>query len=200
MALSVMKGDKGKEKEAEHDHLKVIREKGKVHDIQNRLEKLEVDLARAIKAKQAEHDKGKGKQLDDVDLDDHDDDLDAHDDDLDAFDLENRIKKLKEDFGRLLKKKKANESKKTNEAELKAKEAMLAEVVQVSSDEDDSSDEGLFGDEDVVLFNDVKYPLIDVEIKMFKERPTTSRAPTAFTSNVQAVSTSALRGRKIAMT
>ncbi|GKB50744.1 hypothetical protein Tco_0901497 [Tanacetum coccineum] len=42
----------------------VIREKEKVHDIQNKLEKLEVDLARAIKAKQAEHDKGKGKQPD----------------------------------------------------------------------------------------------------------------------------------------
>ncbi|GKG19175.1 hypothetical protein Tco_0376274, partial [Tanacetum coccineum] len=28
------------------------------------------------------------------------------------------------------------------------------EVVQLSSDEDDSSDEGFFGDEDVVLFND----------------------------------------------
>ncbi|GKF28731.1 hypothetical protein Tco_0095073, partial [Tanacetum coccineum] len=125
--------------------------------------------------------------------DDHDDDLDAHDDDLDALDLENRIKKLEEDF------------------ELKEKEAMLAEVVQVSSDEDDSSDEGLFGDEDVVLFNDVKYPLTDAEIRMFKERPTTSRAPTASTStrsraptastsNAQAASTSALRGRKIAMT
>ncbi|GJV99108.1 hypothetical protein Tco_1554360 [Tanacetum coccineum] len=80
MTLSVMKGDKGKKKEAEHDHLKVNKgDKGK---------------------RKAEHDKGKGKQLDDVDLDD----LDAHDDDLDAFDLENRIKKLEEGFGRLLKK------------------------------------------------------------------------------------------------
>ncbi|GKE08427.1 hypothetical protein Tco_1411978 [Tanacetum coccineum] len=84
MALSVMKGDKGKGKEAEHDHLKVNK----------------VDSVKALKAKQAEHDKGKGKQLDDVDLDD----LDSHDDDLDAFDLENRIKKLEEGFGRLLKK------------------------------------------------------------------------------------------------
>ncbi|GJS77906.1 hypothetical protein Tco_0727787 [Tanacetum coccineum] len=147
--------DKEKGKEAKHDHLKVNKGdkgKGKVHDIQNILEKLEVDLARALKAKQAEHDMGKGKHLDDVDLDDHDDDLDAYDidlDDLDSLDLENRIKKLEEDFG---------------------------------SDEDDFTDEGLFGDEDVVLFNDVKYPLTDVEIRMFKERPTTSRASTASTS------------------
>ncbi|GJY62476.1 hypothetical protein Tco_0463133 [Tanacetum coccineum] len=180
-------------------------EETKVHDIQNRLEKLEVDLARVIKAK---YDKGKGKQLDDVDLDDHDDDLDAHDDDLDALDLENRIKKLEDNFGRLLKKKKAKEAKnaklvkeakKAKETELKANEAMLLEVVQVSSDEDDSSDEGLFSDEDVVLFNDVKYPLTNVEIKMFKERLTASRALTASTSNAQAASTSALIGRKIAM-
>ncbi|GKD86489.1 hypothetical protein Tco_1357643 [Tanacetum coccineum] len=130
--LKVNKDDKGKGKEAEHDHLKVNKGdkgKGKVHDIQNRLEKLKMDLAKAIKAKQAEHDKGKGKQLDDVDLDDHDDDLDAHDDNLDALDLENRIKKLEKDFGRLLKKKKAknaklaNEAKKANETELKANEA-----------------------------------------------------------------------------
>nr|GEV02647.1 myelin-associated oligodendrocyte basic protein isoform 1 [Tanacetum cinerariifolium] len=46
------------------------------------------------------------------------------------------------------------------------------------NDEDDSSNEGVFGDEYVVLFNDVKYPLIDIEIRMFKERPTTSRALT----------------------
>ncbi|GKC14862.1 hypothetical protein Tco_1011644 [Tanacetum coccineum] len=149
MTLSIMKGDNGKGKEAKHDHLKVNKDdkgKGKVHDIQTRVKKLKVDLARAIKAKQAEHDKGKGKQLDDVDLDAYDDDLDAHDDDdLDALDLENIIKKLEEDFGRLLKAKKA---------ELKAKE----------------------------------------------ERPTTSRAPTTYTSNAQAASTSAPKGRKIAMT
>ncbi|GKG30141.1 hypothetical protein Tco_0420039, partial [Tanacetum coccineum] len=39
-------------------------------------------------------------------------------------------------------------------------------VVQVSNDED------------LVLFNDVKYPLTDAEIMMFKERPTRSRVPT----------------------
>ncbi|GJS13283.1 hypothetical protein Tco_0407755 [Tanacetum coccineum] len=39
-----------------------------------------------------------------------------------------------------------------------------------------------FGDEDVVMFNDVKYLLSDDEIRMFKERPTTLRAPTASTS------------------
>ncbi|GJW37149.1 hypothetical protein Tco_0060069 [Tanacetum coccineum] len=32
-------------------------------------------------------------------------------------------------------------------------------------------------DEDVVYFNDVKYPLTDAEIRMFKETPTTSRGP-----------------------
>ncbi|GJY37282.1 hypothetical protein Tco_0422660 [Tanacetum coccineum] len=122
--LKVNKGDKGKGKlvadkgngkEVEHDHLKVNKgDKGKekVHDIQNRLGKLKVDLARAIKAKQ----------------------VDDHDDDLDTLDLENRIKKLEEDFGRLLKAKKVKEAKKAkkakevkkakkaNEAELKAKE------------------------------------------------------------------------------
>ncbi|GKD89411.1 hypothetical protein Tco_1364918 [Tanacetum coccineum] len=128
--------DKGKGKEAEHDHLKVNKDdkgkgKGKVHDIQNKLGNLEVDLAKAIKAKQ---------------VDDHD---------LDTLDLENRIKKLEEDFGGKkedLKANEAKEAKKEKEAELKAKkakavelkakkaknakEAMLAEVVQISSDED----------------------------------------------------------------
>ncbi|GKA65747.1 hypothetical protein Tco_0765454 [Tanacetum coccineum] len=64
--------------------------KGTVHDIQNRLGSLEVDLLRAIKAKQ---------------VDDHDDDHD--DDDLDSLDLANIIKKLEEDFDRLLKAKEA---------------------------------------------------------------------------------------------
>ncbi|GJW82773.1 hypothetical protein Tco_0155918 [Tanacetum coccineum] len=71
------KCDKGKRKEAEHYHLNVNKDnkgKGKVHNIQNRLEKLEVDLAREIKAKQ----------------------VDDHDDELDILDLENRIKKLEE--------------------------------------------------------------------------------------------------------
>ncbi|GKA85527.1 hypothetical protein Tco_0807181 [Tanacetum coccineum] len=122
------KYDKGKEKEkeTEHDQLKVNKDdkgKGKVHD------------------------------LDDVDLD--------------ALNLENIIKKLKEDFSRMLKAKKAEHD-----------QLMVnKEVVQVSSDEDDSSDEGFFGDEDVVLFNDVKYLLTDVEIRMFKERPTRSITP-----------------------
>ncbi|GJX41667.1 hypothetical protein Tco_0256657 [Tanacetum coccineum] len=75
--LKYEKGDKGKRKEAEHYHLNVNKDnkgKGKVHNIQNRLEKLEVDLAREIKAKQ----------------------VDDHDDELDILDLENRIKKLEE--------------------------------------------------------------------------------------------------------
>ncbi|GKE91907.1 hypothetical protein Tco_1573002, partial [Tanacetum coccineum] len=95
--------DNGKGKETEHHHLKVNKDnkgkgklvedngKGKVHDIQNRVGSLEVDLARAIKAEQ---------------VDDH------NDHDLYSLDLANRIKKLKEDFGRLLKAKKAKESKK----------------------------------------------------------------------------------------
>ncbi|GKA55314.1 hypothetical protein Tco_0754263 [Tanacetum coccineum] len=202
----------GKGKEAEHDHLKVNKgDKGKGKEAEH--ESFEGDKRKG----KAKHDKGTGKQLDDVDLDDHNDDLDAHDDDLDALDLENRIKKLEEDFGRLLKKKNTKEAKnakleKEAKKAKKAKEAMLAEVVQVSSNEDDSSDEGLFRDEDVVLFNDVKYPLTDAEISMLNERPTTFRAPTASTSirsttptastsNAQVASTLAPRGyRKIAAT
>ncbi|GJX40865.1 hypothetical protein Tco_0255855 [Tanacetum coccineum] len=88
--------------------------KGKVHDIQNRVGSVEVDLARAIKAKQ---------------VDDHDDD------DLDTLDLENKIKKLEDDFA-----KKAKEAKLKAKKAKNAKEAMLAEVVQISSDEDDDED------------------------------------------------------------
>ncbi|GKE37755.1 hypothetical protein Tco_1461160, partial [Tanacetum coccineum] len=109
--------------------------------------------------------------LDDVDL-------------VDALDLENKIKKLEKDFSRLLKAKKAKEAKDANEAKLKVNK----EVVVLSIDED------------VACFNDVKYTLTDVEIRMFKERPTTSRAPTTYTSNAQAASTSAPKRRKIAMT
>nr|GFA86488.1 hypothetical protein [Tanacetum cinerariifolium] len=108
---------------------------------------------------------------------------------VDALDLQNRIKKLYEDFNMLVKAQ-------------KTKDAKEAKVVEVSSDEEDFSDEGFFGDEDVVLFNVVKYPLTDAEIRMFKERPTTSRdliaststtsrsiVPIASTSNAQATST-----------
>nr|GEZ34869.1 hypothetical protein [Tanacetum cinerariifolium] len=62
------------------------------------------------------------------------------------FDLENRVKKLEEDFSRMLKANKTKEAKEAEEAELKVNK----EVVQVSRDE------GFFCDEDVVLFNDVK--------------------------------------------
>ncbi|GJT51022.1 hypothetical protein Tco_0977179 [Tanacetum coccineum] len=75
------------------------------------------------------------------------------------------VKKLKEDFSRILKAKKAKEANEVEEAELKVNK----EVVQ------EPSDEGFFWDEDVVLFNDVKYPLTDAKIRMFKERPTTSK-------------------------
>ncbi|GJV83923.1 hypothetical protein Tco_1523821 [Tanacetum coccineum] len=152
LQIKYRKDDKGKEK---------------VDDLQNRVERLEWDLARAEKGKTKVmvYEKGKAKAdaLDDVDL-------------VDAFDLENRIKKLSEDFNRLLKAKKAKEAKEANEAE-DARLNVKKEVVEVCSDEEDSSDEGFFCDEDVVMFIDVKYPLSDVEIRMFKERPTTSRAP-----------------------
>nr|GEU79572.1 hypothetical protein [Tanacetum cinerariifolium] len=95
-----------REKEEEHHHLKRIMERERCM-----ISKTELDLLRAIKAKQ---------------VDDHDD----HD--LDTLDLENRIKKLEEDFGRLLKEKKAKESKKakkTREAK-KAREAGLAKQVK----------------------------------------------------------------------
>ncbi|GJZ09446.1 hypothetical protein Tco_0543729, partial [Tanacetum coccineum] len=96
-----------------------LKGKGKVHDIQNRLRSLEVDLAREIKAKQ---------------VDDHDDD------DLDSLDLANRLKKLEEDFGMLLKAKKEKEGKKTNTAKKareakKANEAMKAREVEFKAKE-----------------------------------------------------------------
>ncbi|GJZ50116.1 hypothetical protein Tco_0604306 [Tanacetum coccineum] len=85
------------------------------------------------KGKEVEHhhlkvnkdDKGKGKLVDDngkgkvKQVDDHD---------VDTLDLENRIKKLEEDFGWLLKAKKAKESKKAKKAReaQKAREAELA--------------------------------------------------------------------------
>ncbi|GJW23976.1 hypothetical protein Tco_0037787 [Tanacetum coccineum] len=97
---------------------------------------------------------------------------------VDALDLQNIIKKLSKDFNRLLKAK-------------KAKEAELTEVVEVSSDE------GFFGDEDLVLYNDVKYPLGADEIRMFKERPTTSRATTAFTSTRSRAPTASTRSRAL---
>ncbi|GKF23169.1 hypothetical protein Tco_0075491, partial [Tanacetum coccineum] len=75
-----------------------------------------------------------------------------------------------------------------------------------------SNDEGFSDGKYVVCFNDVKYPLIDAKIRMFKERSTTSRDPItstsirsitliASTSNAQAASTSAPRGyKRIALT
>ncbi|GKC33615.1 hypothetical protein Tco_1045999, partial [Tanacetum coccineum] len=130
--------------------------------------KLEVDLAWAIKAKQAEHDKGKAKQAE------HDlDDVDLNHVDLDGLDLENRVKKLEEDFSRMLKAKKAKEAK---EAELKVNK----EVVQVSIDEDPQHQE--------------------LSTSAFKAS-TRSKSPIASTSNTQDASTSASRVyRRIAMT
>nr|GEW02914.1 hypothetical protein [Tanacetum cinerariifolium] len=173
MTLSIMKCDKGKVKEAEHDHLKVNK----------------VDLVRAIKAKK----------------------VDVHDDDLDTLALENKIKKLEEDFGKEGKRAKmaelkAKEVRKEKEAELKAKkakeemlaelkakkaketmlaelkakkakEAMLAEVVQISSDEDDSSAED---------------PTASTS--------TRSKAPIASTFNAKVASTTPRGYQKISMT
>nr|GEU35017.1 hypothetical protein [Tanacetum cinerariifolium] len=198
--LKVNKDDKGKRKlvednkegkEAEHHHLKVNKDdkgkgklvednrKGNVHDIQNRVGSFEVDLARAIKAKQ---------------VDDHDDD------DLDSLDLANRIIKLEEDFA-MEAELKAKDTKKAKEAELKAKkakeeneamleklkakkvkndkEAMLAEVIHISSDKDDDED-----------------PTASASTRSKAPTASTSTrsiAPIAFTSNAQTAST-ALRG------
>ncbi|GJT24671.1 hypothetical protein Tco_0894608 [Tanacetum coccineum] len=95
---------------------------------------------------------------------------------VDALDLQNKIKKFSENFNTFVKGKKTRE----------AKEAKVVEVVKVSNDVVDSSDEVFFGDEDLDLFNHVKYPLSDAEIRMFKERLTTStstrsRVPNAST-------------------
>nr|GEW87318.1 hypothetical protein [Tanacetum cinerariifolium] len=95
MKLSIMKDDKRKGKLVEDNG------KGKEaehHHLKVNKGSVEVDLARAIKANL---------------IDDHD---------LDTLDLENRIKKVEEDFSRLLKAKKAKESKKAK----KAREAELA--------------------------------------------------------------------------
>ncbi|GJV79469.1 hypothetical protein Tco_1515339 [Tanacetum coccineum] len=88
MSLSIMKYDKGKGKEAEHDHLKMIR------------------YAYCCIGSS----------------------------DLDTLDLENRIKKLKEDFGRLLKAKKAKEAKKSKEVKL-AKEAKKEKKEELKANE-----------------------------------------------------------------
>nr|GEV20923.1 hypothetical protein [Tanacetum cinerariifolium] len=88
------------------------------------------------KGKEAKHhhlkvnkdDKGKGKLVEDNGNGKVDDD-----DDLDSLDLENRIKKLEEDFGWLLKAKKAKESKKAKEAK-KARDAKLAKQAKKVSE------------------------------------------------------------------
>ncbi|GKB49655.1 hypothetical protein Tco_0900408 [Tanacetum coccineum] len=104
--------------------------------------------------------------------------VDADDVDLfNALDLENIVKKLKEDFTRLLNAKKVKEAKEVDEAELK-----VNKVVQVSSDK------GFSGDEYVVCFNDVKYLLTDYEIRMFKETPITSRGPSRQLASISTTS------------
>nr|GEY97087.1 hypothetical protein [Tanacetum cinerariifolium] len=119
----------GKGKEAEHHHLKVNKDdKGKGKLIEDN--------------KVNKDDKGKGKLIEDNGkgkVDDHD---------LDTFDLENIIKRLEKDFGRLLKANKAKESKKAKkakatelakqankamEAELKANEAKKAKKEKIKA-------------------------------------------------------------------
>nr|GEY00079.1 hypothetical protein [Tanacetum cinerariifolium] len=86
--LKYGKYDKGKGKLVENNRNE---KEAKHHHLKVNKGSVEVDLAREIKAKQ----------------------VDEHDDhDLDTLDLENSIKKLEEDFGRLLKAKKAKKSKK----------------------------------------------------------------------------------------
>ncbi|GKD69603.1 hypothetical protein Tco_1323693 [Tanacetum coccineum] len=101
---------------------------------------------------------------------------------IDTLDLQNRIKKLFEDFNRMLKAKKVNEAKKAKEAELKVKKKLLKYLVM----KEILVMKVFFGDEDLVL----------------SRAPTTatrSRALIASTSNAQVASTP-LRGyRKIAM-
>nr|GFB26363.1 hypothetical protein [Tanacetum cinerariifolium] len=80
------------------------------------------------------------------------------------LDCENRIEKHEVDFGRILKE---NEANKVEHDQLKVDK----EVIQISSDE------AVFTNEDLDLFNDVKYQLTDVEIMMNKKRPKRSRAP-----------------------
>ncbi|GJQ89522.1 hypothetical protein Tco_0000661 [Tanacetum coccineum] len=109
---------------------------------------LEDDIAYVILKdlliKYGKDDKGKGK---------------VHD-----LDLKNRIEKLEVDFGRMIK---AKEAKQADHDQLKVN----TEVIEISSDE------GVFGDEDLVLFTDLKYPLTDAEIMMFKERPKDPKLP-----------------------
>nr|GEV69108.1 zinc finger, CCHC-type [Tanacetum cinerariifolium] len=211
------KDDKGKEKEATHDQLKVNKVmlfvvltqafhlqndkgKAKVHDLQNRVEKLEVDLSKAIKAKQTEHD------LDDVD--DHD--IDDHD--IDDVDLENRIKKREEDFGRMLKAKK--------ERRQKGKGGIIEGCLRRDPQHPKLSQNNLLPlpQDPELLPQDQELPLLpllqDPELPLLPTRSrapatststfkttTRSRAPTASTSNAQAAFTLAPRRyMKIAMT
>ncbi|GKD96663.1 hypothetical protein Tco_1380560, partial [Tanacetum coccineum] len=100
----------------------------------------------------------KEQAWDDVDL------VDADDVDLfETLDLEKKVTKLKEDFTMMLKAKKAKQVKDPE---------VNKEVVSLSSDKGLEVD-----DEDIVCLYDVKYPLTNAEIRMFKERPTTSRGP-----------------------
>ncbi|GJY22182.1 hypothetical protein Tco_0394748 [Tanacetum coccineum] len=159
MALSIMKEKFLSMVEFEKATISMIRERGKVDDKEKRKvddkEKGKVD----DKGKGKVDEKGKEKVDEKGNAKQAEDDVDLVDADLvDALDLQNKIKRISEDFNMLLKAK-------------KAKEAELAEVVKVSGDEEDSSDED------------------------FLERPTTSRAPIASTSTRSRAPTACTRSR-----
>ncbi|GKC78705.1 hypothetical protein Tco_1129479 [Tanacetum coccineum] len=117
--------------------------------------------------KYGKDDKGKGKVKGDLVRANQAEQAKQVGDDVDLLQPCKEVKKRQRSrIGRLIKAK-------------KAKEADEAEVIKVSSDE------GFSCDEAVDCFNDVKYPLINSKIRMFKEKPTTSREPTkqlAYTS------------------
>ncbi|GKD02151.1 hypothetical protein Tco_1177125, partial [Tanacetum coccineum] len=74
-------------------------------------------------------------------------------------DLQNRVDRLEKSKSKLVVSEKGTKKASVDLKTKEAKKEKVVEVVEVSSDEEDFSDEGFFGDEDVVLFNVVKYPL-----------------------------------------
>ncbi|GKC04461.1 hypothetical protein Tco_0996071 [Tanacetum coccineum] len=179
--------DKGKGKEVEHDHLKV----NKYDKEMEIIKKLEEDFDRLLKAKKANEAK-KAKLAKDA--------KEAKKEELKAKEAKKakKAKKAKEAEW------KAKEAKKAKEAELKAKkakkamkakEAMLAKVVQISSDED----------EDPTTPTSTRSRTPSASTSTRSRAPTAStstrsRAPIASTSNAQAASTAPRGYRKICMT
>ncbi|GJT05591.1 hypothetical protein Tco_0840053 [Tanacetum coccineum] len=131
------------------------------------------------KGAEPHHLKGKGK------VDDHDDD------DLNSLDLANRIKKLEEDFGRLLKAKKAKEDKKAKKAReaKKVKEAKKAREVELKATEAKKAKEAMLAE---LKSKKAKEAMLAEVVQISSdedddEDPTAStsarsKAPTAYTS------------------